>query len=141
MPDGLPVAVDRQVNAAGSDSRRAVPRAGRLTIIACTLAYAPLSQHGSRRIDSDEGDSMAAHESQHPAATPVEDPKHTPIIDARLAELTARFGDRFDEAQRAQVRARIGRTVALAATLRRTALTNADEPEIVFVPFRTGGRA
>jgi hypothetical protein len=81
---------------------------------------------------------MAAQESPSPASTPAEDPQHTPIIDARLADLMARFGDRFDDAQRAQVRARIGRTVALATSLRKTPLTNADEPEIVFVPYRTG---
>jgi hypothetical protein len=68
--------------------------------------------------------------------TPTEDPRHTPIIDARLIELIARFGDRFDDDQRAQVRSRIDRTVSLADSLRKLPLTNADEPEIVFVPYR-----
>ncbi|MEA2526090.1 MAG: hypothetical protein QOF01_4820 [Thermomicrobiales bacterium] len=87
---------------------------------------------------------MAAHESQPSAGstaenpTPPEAPQHTPIIDSRLAELTARFGDRFDDEQRAQVRARIARSVALADSLRTLPLTNADEPEIVFVPYRGG---
>jgi hypothetical protein len=67
---------------------------------------------------------------------PSEDPRHTPIIDARLTELVARFGDRFDDDQRAQVRSRIARTVSLADSLRKLPLTNADEPEIVFVPYR-----
>ena len=67
---------------------------------------------------------------------PAEAPEHIPLIDARLAELTARYGDRFDDAQRAQVRARIARTVALGVSLRKTPLTNADEPEIVFAPYR-----
>jgi hypothetical protein len=66
----------------------------------------------------------------------TEEPGHTPIIDARLTELVARFGVRFDDDQRAQVRSRIARTVALADSLRKLPLTNADEPEIVFVPFR-----
>ena len=69
-------------------------------------------------------------------ASPAEDPRHTPIIDARLADLTARFPDRFSEGQRTQVRARIARTVTLGEAIRRTPLTNADEPEIVFVPYR-----
>ena len=69
-------------------------------------------------------------------AATVEDPQHTPIVDARLAELTARFGDRFGDDQRAQVRSRIARTVALAMSLRKAPLTNADEPEIVFVPYQ-----
>lgn len=67
---------------------------------------------------------------------PSEDPRHTSLIEARLTELTARFGDRFNDEQRAQVRSRIGRTVALSDSLRKLPLTNADEPEIVFVPFR-----
>jgi hypothetical protein len=71
-----------------------------------------------------------------PAA--AEDPRQTPVIDARLAELTARYGERLSEVQRAQVRARIARSVALGDTLRATPLTNADEPEIVFVPYREG---
>jgi hypothetical protein len=71
-------------------------------------------------------------------AAPAEDPRHTPVIDARLADLTARFPDRFSDAQRAQVRARIARTVTLGESMRRTPLTNADEPEIVFVPYREG---
>jgi hypothetical protein len=67
---------------------------------------------------------------------PTEDPRHTPIIDARLSELVARFGDRFDDDQCAQVRSRIARIVSLADSLRKLPLTNADEPEIVFVPYR-----
>ena len=87
---------------------------------------------------------MVAQEPQGPTDTtadaqpPSEDPRHTPIIDAQLAELNARFGDRFNDDQRAQVRARIARSVALADSLRKLPLTNADEPEIVFVPYREG---
>ncbi len=75
--------------------------------------------------------------SASPSVTsPTEDPHHTAIIESRLAELVSRFGDRFDDEQRAQVRSRIGRTVALSDSLRKLPLTNADEPEIIFVPFR-----
>ena len=70
------------------------------------------------------------------APAQAEDPRHTPLIDARLTDLTARFGDRFNDEQRTQVRSRIGRTVALSDSLRKLPLTNADEPEIVFVPYR-----
>lgn len=69
-------------------------------------------------------------------AAPPEDPRHTPIIEARLEELIARFGEQLSDEQRGQVRARIAREVTLAEKLRATALTNADEPEIVFVPYR-----
>ena len=80
---------------------------------------------------------MAQESSPTPdTSQPTENPNHTPIIEARLTELVARFGDRFDDTQRAQVRARIGRTVALADSLRKLPLTNADEPEIVFTPYR-----
>lgn len=58
------------------------------------------------------------------------------IVDARLAEVVARFGDDLTVDQREQVRTRIERTLKLAATLRKTSLSNADEPEIVFAPYR-----
>ncbi|MGI8476168.1 MAG: hypothetical protein ACR2OO_07360 [Thermomicrobiales bacterium] len=58
------------------------------------------------------------------------------IIDARLGELTLRFGARLSAEERAVVRNRIGRSMALSAALRAVPLTNADEPEIVFTPVR-----
>jgi hypothetical protein len=114
---------------------------GRLTSIACALAYVPWSNGetqfpGGHRMSAQESAATGAD-----VAAPAEAPQHTPIIDARLADLTARFGERFSDEQRAQVRSRIARTVALAATLRKTPLTNADEPEIVFVPYRAEGRS
>lgn len=68
--------------------------------------------------------------------TPAEDPRHTPVIDAQLAAIVARFGDRLTDEQRAEIRARLARGMTLADTLRTVPLTNADEPEIVFVPYR-----
>lgn len=58
------------------------------------------------------------------------------IVDARLTEVIARFGDRLSPEQRAQVRARIERSLTISAKLRQTPLTSADEPEIVFAPYR-----
>jgi hypothetical protein len=58
------------------------------------------------------------------------------IIDARMAEVTARFGDRLSEAERAQVRSRIESAVTLGQTLSRVSFSNADEPEIVCAPYR-----
>ena len=54
----------------------------------------------------------------------------------RLAAIEARFNERLDDAQREQVRRAIERQVTLAARLRRRPLSNADEPEIVFRPYR-----
>lgn len=85
-----------------------------------------------------EGQQNTSSDTAASQTAPTEDPRHTPIIDARLADLTSRYGDRYSDAQRAQVRARIARTVALSDSLRRTPLTNADEPEIVFAPYRSG---
>lgn len=68
----------------------------------------------------------------------VEDARHTPVIEARLAALTALFGERFDDAQRAHLRRDLAREVGLGEQLRAAALTNADEPEIVFIPYRAG---
>src|SRR5262249_22201993 len=110
---------------------------GRLTSAARTVAYAPSSRGETRShrghcmSTQESGDSSAAT-----AAAPAEDPQQTPIIDARLSDLTVRFGDRFSEDQRGLVRSRIARMVALSVSLRKTPLTNGDEPEIVFVPYR-----
>jgi hypothetical protein len=57
-------------------------------------------------------------------------------VDARLKEVTTRFGNRLSAEQVAQVRGRIERTFKLAAAMRTTPLSNADEPEIVFAPVR-----
>jgi hypothetical protein len=70
--------------------------------------------------------------------TNKEDPHMTPVIDARMAALTALYGDRFDDGQRAHIRGDIAREVFLASQLRGWPLVNADEPEIVFTPFRGG---
>ncbi len=64
------------------------------------------------------------------------DPRDAPVVDARLAALVARYGERWDDRQRDQVRAKLARGVVLAARMRRTPLSNADEPEIGFVPYR-----
>jgi hypothetical protein len=58
------------------------------------------------------------------------------VVAARMAGLTARWGDRLDEAGRAAVEARVRRHVELARELRRVPFANDHEPEIVFVPFR-----
>ncbi len=62
------------------------------------------------------------------------------IVVARLAEIEARFGEVLDDAQRSRIRRAVERQMTLARRLRRTPLQNADEPEIVFHPYRrTGG--
>ena len=83
-------------------------------------------------------DSELAHGGDGETAT-APDPRREAVIDARLADLAARFGDRWDEGQRAQVRANLARRFDLGERLRRPALGNADEPGIVFVPFRAEG--
>ena len=70
------------------------------------------------------------------SADEVSDPRRDAIVDARLAAIATRFGDRWDEEQRARVRSGIARQVDLGAQVRRAPLGNAGEPEIVFVPFR-----
>jgi hypothetical protein len=64
------------------------------------------------------------------------------IVAARLAEVTARAGDLISPEQRDQVKTRIERAVELAGKVRAAPMTNGDEPEIVFQPYRReGGRA
>lgn len=57
-------------------------------------------------------------------------------IDARLAVVLARFGDRLDDAGRAAIRSRIAEQREQAAELRAVKLQNGDEPDSVFAPFR-----
>lgn len=57
-------------------------------------------------------------------------------IEARLALAQAIAGGRLDEARAATVRRLIAGQVEQARALRRIPLGNADEPEIVFAPFR-----
>jgi hypothetical protein len=58
------------------------------------------------------------------------------VVDARLAQAKARFGDRFDDAQWAEIAEQIKDSVKQANRLREVPMGNADEPEIVFVPYR-----
>jgi hypothetical protein len=66
------------------------------------------------------------------------DPMDAAVVAARLAEIDARFGGALTPEQREQVRGRIERTLKLGAAMRTAPLTNADEPEIVFTPYRAG---
>ncbi len=59
-----------------------------------------------------------------------------PLVEARLAQVLARIARQLTDDQQTQVRKRIGRSVELAEKVRSTPLTNADEPEIVFQPYR-----
>ncbi len=61
-----------------------------------------------------------------------------PIVESRLAELVARYGDRWPEPDLALIRARIDRSVKLGAALRTVPMTNVDEPGNVFKPYRGG---
>jgi hypothetical protein len=67
-----------------------------------------------------------------------EQPKeeHDSIVDTRLAQAKARFGDRFDAVQWTEIREQIAETVKQANRLKSVPMGNADEPEIVFVPYR-----
>jgi hypothetical protein len=97
-------------------------------------------------VEDEEGWSMTERANQTRTGEPVSaaddaasrahDTRREAIVETRLAALAARFGDRWDEAQRAQVRRQVERQLDLAAGLRRVPLANGDEPEIVFVPYR-----
>jgi hypothetical protein len=65
-----------------------------------------------------------------------EDAMDSKRAEARLAEVSARFGDRLTDEQTAQVKRRIERSVRLSQELRTKPVTNSDEPEIVFAPYR-----
>jgi len=61
-------------------------------------------------------------------------------VDARLAMIESRIARPLSGEQREQVRTRIARSIALGMAMRAYPLTNADEPEIVLVPFHGGNR-
>lgn len=58
------------------------------------------------------------------------------VAAARLAELELRLPKSLTAEERTEVEERIGRSLRLAERLRAVPLTNADEPEIVFMPYR-----
>ncbi|MGH2532422.1 MAG: hypothetical protein ACRDJW_08960 [Thermomicrobiales bacterium] len=64
----------------------------------------------------------------------------SPEVDARVAVLSSRFGDRLTDEQWTTVRERVEKTIEFGEKLRAVSLTNADEPEIVFVPYRGEAR-
>jgi hypothetical protein len=65
------------------------------------------------------------------------DERRDRIVDARLALAKARFGDRFDQEQWDAIRENIVGMTKCGEALRAVPMGNADEPEIVFVPFRS----
>jgi hypothetical protein len=70
------------------------------------------------------------------SANPIAHSSHQfPVLEARFAELNARFGHRWTDDERVVVRRALERQIELASRIRRTPLANADEPEIVFVPY------
>lgn len=64
----------------------------------------------------------------------MRDPLVTNEIERRLAGLRDRFPDRFSEAHWEEIREDLEQLVQAAATLRRQVLSNADEPDFIFVP-------
>jgi hypothetical protein len=76
------------------------------------------------------------------AGTPEEETQgaESPEVEARLAVLTSRFGALLTDEQWGQVRERVATTITHGEKLRAIPLTNADEPEIVFVPYRSDRR-
>jgi hypothetical protein len=68
------------------------------------------------------------------------DPAVEAEVDARMELLRSRFPDRLSEEQWGIVRERVLNTITMGQQLRSVALTNADEPEIVFTPYRRPDR-
>jgi hypothetical protein len=58
------------------------------------------------------------------------------IVEGRLAELIARYGERWSETELTLIRTRIGRSITLGEALRGMPMSNADEPGNVFKPYR-----
>ena len=75
-----------------------------------------------------------------PAAEPNKKPAHadplTAEIDARMALVIARYGDKLDDEARAQVRQEVEAIVGRAEALRKFGLENGEGPFPVFRPYR-----
>jgi len=65
-----------------------------------------------------------------------ENPRQATIINAQFAFIAARFGDGLSAEERAEIRSRLARSVALGEQLRSVPLANSDEPEMLFIPYR-----
>ena len=76
--------------------------------------------------------------SQAEANTANTDTRREAIVVGMMAELLGRYGERFDEEQRQQLREEVGKLYDAGQALRRFPLRNWDEPELVFQP-RTEG--
>jgi len=61
-----------------------------------------------------------------------------PMVEAMLAQVRASLQWELSDDEMAQVRSRIEGSLKQAATLRAFPLTNADEPDFVFIPHREG---
>ncbi len=64
----------------------------------------------------------------------------TPGIDERFGMIETRITQALSAEQTALVKKRIGQSIALGTALRAYPLTNADEPEIGFRPYRSEDR-
>lgn len=66
---------------------------------------------------------QASAPAPQPESRPDQDERR---IEMRLAEILARYPDRFSEAQTAEIRERVAITVDVARTVRRAPLSNGD---------------
>ncbi len=57
-------------------------------------------------------------------------------VEARMALILARYGDRLDEPARSAIRRDVQSTVKRGERLRKFAMENGDGPAPIFVPFR-----
>ncbi|RIK42349.1 MAG: hypothetical protein DCC58_11085 [Chloroflexi bacterium] len=65
-------------------------------------------------------------------------PAANPMVEAMLAQVRAALQWELSEEEAAVVRGRIEGSLKMAETLRAFPLTNADEPDFVFIPHREG---
>lgn len=59
-------------------------------------------------------------------------------MERRLALITARYPDRFDETQIGQIRKQVERTIRLSRTLHTVKLANGDSPELIVTTLPPG---
>ena len=90
------------------------------------------------QMNGEEVTELPHGEGDAPESTTDLDSDTRSIIDGRYTTIARRFRDSWTEEQQSLVRDRIKNTLDVSARLHEIPLSNGDEPEIVFSPYRGG---
>jgi hypothetical protein len=76
-----------------------------------------------------------------PTQTPGTQSSHlSSAAEAQVQTILSKYGNRFSEEQKAEVRRVVGQVQGISDTLRAFKLENSNEPSMIFHVYRSGGR-